>query len=135
MRPLSISCLFVAGLVMPTLVPTLVHARPLAGGSSPEISAIRICAALVLCLAAAFAAAIMLRRFGLPQGWRGLLAGPSRRGRHIQVIETRRVATHAELSLVRCGEAEFLILSGQADAKVISRREIDAPQIFGPFRP
>jgi len=117
---LLISMALLAGAAMPALA----SARSLAGGGGPEISMIRVGAALVLCLAAAFAAAIVLRRMNLPQGWRGFAVRPSR-ARRIEVIETRRLATHAELSLVRCGDAEFLILCGQSDAKVISRGAAD----------
>lgn len=110
------------------LLPTAAQGQQLGGGAGPAVSLPQVLAALMLCLAAAFAAALLLRRRGLSAGWPGLrgltsaLAASSR----IAVIETRRISAHADLCLLRCGGVEYLILCGPAQAQVLSQSPAEA---------
>lgn len=109
------------------LIPASAQAQQLAGGGAAEVPLLRVLAALAICIAAAAAVCLLIRRFGMPRGWPGIraMAGRQMRQRHIEIVETRRVSPHAELSLVRCHGAEFLILCSQAEHKVLSRMGLD----------
>lgn len=94
------------------------------GGGAPDVSLIRVVAALALCLAVAFAAALLLRRRGVlserPQWWAllGKAAIPAR----LAIVESRRISQHADLCLVRCDGIDYLILSGPAQAQLLLQR-------------
>lgn len=105
------------------LIPISARAQQLAGGGAGEIPLLRVLAALVVCIAAAGAVCLLIRRFGMPRGWTGIspLTGRQVLQRHIEVVETRRVSSHAELSLVRCHGTEFLILCSPSEHKVLSQ--------------
>jgi len=91
------------------------------GGASPDISMIRILAALLVCLAAAFALALVIRaRKGairpLAKGW---LSGAIAGSRRIAVVETRRATPYADICLVRCDGEEYLLLCGPSGQLVL----------------
>jgi hypothetical protein len=91
------------------------------GGASPDISIIRILAALLVCLAAAFALALVIRaRKGsirpLGKGW---LPGAMAGSRRIEIVETRRATPYADICLVRCDGEEYLLLCGPSGQSVL----------------
>jgi hypothetical protein len=98
-------------------------AEQLGGGAAPDVSVIRIGAALLFCLALAFGGAVLLRRRGTTGGW----AEMWRRGTgrlneaQLEIIEMRRLSAHADLCLVRHQGTDYLILCGPAQAQLLSR--------------
>lgn len=103
--------------------PGAVQAQNLGGGNggTPDISVIRILAALLVCLAAAFTLALMIRarNGGLRLSGKGWLSGAIARSRRIEVIETRRASPHADICLVRCDDEEYLLLCGPSAQSVL----------------
>ena len=93
--------------------------------ATPDLSIGRILAALVLCVAAAFALVLLIRaRSSAMPG-----ASPIRRrlgsaaSRRIRVIETRRASAHADLCLIECDGDEYLLLCGPAVHTVLHAPE------------
>jgi hypothetical protein len=89
-------------------------AQGLASGFAPEVSIVRTIAALALCLIAALAVALTLRRrrtghAAAHPGLRGF--GWTGRSR-IEVVEARRVSPHADVCMIRVDGAEYLMLCG-----------------------
>lgn len=113
----------IVGAALPITAAPL-HAQQLGGGGGIEVPLLRMVAALVVSLGAGLALALLLRRRGarLPARLKWL-EGVVRPGR-IELVETRRIATQAELSLVRCEGQEYLILSGPGTAQVIKQRPV-----------
>jgi hypothetical protein len=95
------------------------------GGGDPELSLARILAALAVCLATAVAAALLVRRRrpngGLPLPRPGWLSRAVAGARRIEVVETRRLSPFADVCLVRCDGAEYLLLCGPAGQSVLRR--------------
>jgi len=80
----------------------------LGGGEDVSVSIWRVLAALVICAIVALLAVLMIRKRaagGLP-----VIASLPARSRRIQVVETRRLSPHADISLVREGGREYLVL-------------------------
>jgi hypothetical protein len=106
------------------LISVPLQAQQLAGGGGAEVSVWRVLAALIVSVAAAAVLAVVLRSraMGRPtkHKWLSALARPGR----IELVETRRIASLTELSLVRCDGTEYLILSSQGAAEVLERRPL-----------
>lgn len=99
------------------LLAVAARAGRLGGGGAPNIPVLRILAALLLCLMVATLVILLLRRRGGAVGAGGTwLARLSPAPRAIDVVEVRRLGTHADIGLVRHGGAEYLLLlqSGRA---------------------
>ena len=78
-------------------------------------------AALVLCCIVALGLALMIRRRG-GASWpdfRHLLEEPSNR---IEVIESKRISSHGEVTLLRCDGIDYLVLTGPAKAQLLSQK-------------
>ena len=111
-----------AGVAVAAGAATPAMAQHLGGGEAPEVSVVRIGAALVGCLVAAIGLVVMKKR-GMVSGtiagslsaWVGALAKPGR----VTVLEARRISAHADLCLVRCDNEEFLLLCGPAGTTVL----------------
>lgn len=88
------------------------------GGGDVTISIWRILVALVICSLVALAAVLVIRKRGLGGG-RPLLARLPRRPRQIDVVETRRLSAHADISLVREGEHEYLLLLFAGGSRIL----------------
>lgn len=130
MRPISA---FMACSLVLMSVP--LQAQQLAGGGGADISFWRVLAALVVSVAAAAVLAVVLRSraMGRPtkRKWLSALARPGR----IELVETRRIASLTELSLVRCDGTEYLILSGQRSVEVLERRPLPATDLAEQLQP
>lgn len=125
MKPVRrIACL-VLGVLGTTPLPAL--AQKLGGGTDPEISLVRIIAALVLCSGVAVAAALTISKRGLPQGLSsaGWLAKLQRRSR-LTVIEARRLSPHADLCIVRCDDREYVLTCAQGEVRILAENEVAA---------
>jgi hypothetical protein len=100
-------------------------AQRLGGGAGAvDVSPARVMAALVVCVAAAFALAVLLRaRNGdhapMWRRWRGGWGASSR----IRVIETRRAGVHADVCLVECDGDQYLLLCGPSVQTVLRAPE------------
>lgn len=107
---------FLAGWSVPA------HAQRLGGGGSAlDISVVRILAALLLCLAAAFGLALVIRsrksaKPALSMDWlrRGMATS-----RRIKVVETRRASPHADVCIVECDGEEYVLLCGTSAQTVL----------------
>lgn len=88
----------------------------LGGGGGLDVPVLRILAALLLCLMAATAAILLLRRRAEGGAWLKRLATTPRA---IDVVEVRRLGTHADIGLVRHGGAEYLLLLQSGGALVL----------------
>ena len=107
------------------------QAQRLGGDSGVPISLARVLAALIVCLAAAFALALLIKRRsgGLPRRLGQILKFSQ--GRRIRLIEARRLSLSADLVLVQCDGTEYLVLCSSAALQVLERRElppVEAPQ-------
>lgn len=121
----TVSCLIV-GVGLSTS--TIAYAQRLTSGSAPEISIIRIVAALVVCIAATFALVVLVRNRSGARGWSGFrpMLSKATKDRRIAAVEVHRVTPHAEIALMRCDETEYLIFFGQSGIELLSKRVIDS---------
>ncbi|HKX79063.1 MAG TPA: hypothetical protein VJM34_11140 [Novosphingobium sp.] len=106
-----------------------VQAHPLASGSLPEVSFTRVGAALIVCIAATIAAAAVLLRNRMALGksiGRNGLFGQAVRTRRLSAVEVLRIAPQTELTLIRCDETEYLILTNSGGVSVLSRHTYGA---------
>jgi flagellar biogenesis protein FliO len=96
------------------------HPARLGGGAAVEVPVLRIVVALILCAMVAVLAALWLKRRG---GW---LRVPSLRA-GIEVVESRRLGQHADLSLVRVQGREYAILCGPHQHRILSSAALPVP--------
>lgn len=81
----------------------------LGGGDDVSIPVVRILAAFLFCAGLAYVLVLVLRR-RLTGSGPSLLSQLPKRARRIEVLETRRLSPHADISLVREGGQEYLLL-------------------------
>ena len=115
-------------LLVVTATPALAAPRHLGGGGALNVSLGRLVFALLFCLGLAVIAALLLKRAGGRFDLTALgtpFGKPRALARRLQLIEARRVSSHADLCLVRCDDCEYLILSSATQQQVIERRERD----------
>ena len=105
------------GLMLAPVVPA--YGQHLGGAADPEISLVRILAALVLCIGAAIALALLISKRG-GTGRFGQLAAKLQRPSRLAVIEARRISPHADLCLVRCDGKEYLLVCGTGEIRVLA---------------
>ena len=125
MSPVNLRRLALIGAAGAAAAPAPLLAQQLGGGSSPEVSIVRIVGALIICLLLAFLAIIYLKhRSGGPIAFKlGRLVSATS---EIEVRETRRLTVQHHLSLVRCSGREFLLLLSPGDSLLLSERELPA---------
>ena len=102
--------------------PSWAIAAPLGGGQGPDVSLVRVLAALLFSLIVAAAAILLIRHRGGRVDLAGLFARFESRRRAIHVVETRRLSPHADICVVRHGGSEYLLLLMAGDARVLSER-------------
>ncbi|MBN8501787.1 MAG: hypothetical protein J0M19_11610 [Sphingomonadales bacterium] len=121
MRAISGRLAFFIGVIVLAGSPAV--AQRLGGADEAGISAVRIIAALVVCLAAAVALIFIVKA----RGGRRLAAIDFRaltnRSSRIKVVEVRRISSYAEISVIVCDGAEYVILSGPSGQQIIDRRD------------
>lgn len=120
-RQVRLACVVAAAHAHPVL------AQNLGGASDTGVSVLRVVLALVVSIAAAVALALLLRRHAAGGGgrltWQSLKTSVVTTPR-IKVIETRRISTHGDVSLLRCDMTEYLIVSGTGGVKVLRTRNL-----------
>jgi hypothetical protein len=97
------------------------------GGAPPvDIPIVQILAGLVLCLFAAFAAALVLkRRSGLKSSaFRRLLGRAVKQDDGIAVLETRRLSPHADACRFTSGNREYVVVVTSSSCTVVSDTEL-----------
>lgn len=106
-------------------------AQQLAGGEAPDISLLRVFAALIVCIGAAVGLAFVLRARGRPslRAWPSLDRIRLGKAMRIDVIEARRLSPHADICLVRCGGSEYLLLCGIAGMQVLNKAPIASHEL------
>jgi hypothetical protein len=115
------------------IVPAAAHASPsrLGGGGDLSISIWRIAIAFIICAAAAFITILFIRRRAgggsVRLSWNGLPL----RNRRIEVIETRRLSTHADISLVRENGREYLLLLFAGGSQILREQVADLDEEVG----
>lgn len=110
------------GLFLLIICPASARAQQLGGGGAAlDISVVRIFAALVLCLAAAFGLVLAIRaRKGAVRPWRlGWFSGAMAGSRRIKIVETRRATPFADICLIHCDGEEYLVLCGPSGQTVL----------------
>lgn len=109
------------------LFATRAHAQRLGGAPEEAVSFGRVLAALVLCLAAAFGLALVIKaRSGkLPSPLLKLATG-QRHAEQIEVTASRRLSINAEIHIVRCRQIEYVLLCGANSQQVLERRDVAA---------
>jgi hypothetical protein len=100
--------------------PALASAHRLGGGGDVGISLGRIIAALLICIIVAVLAALLLRQRAGHQDLSRLFFRFDLRARAIEVVETRRLSSHADICLVRHGGKDYLLLIMAGAAHVLS---------------
>jgi flagellar biogenesis protein FliO len=92
-------------------------AQRLGQGTDDGVSAWRVVAALLLCMALAVAGAFVLKS----GAGRGLLSWPSvKRGRRLHLVETLRVGQQVDLCIVTCDGRELLVASSAHGADLLA---------------
>lgn len=101
---------------------SVAQAQRLGQGSNPEVSFVRLVAALVVCLVVALLAILLIRtrRSGaaLPQ----FLSRLKTLGTAVEIIETRRISVHADVCLLRYGGREYLLLISHGHSRILADR-------------
>lgn len=97
------------------------------GGATVDVSIVRIFAALLLCLAAAFGLALVIRarKGGVLARRMGWFSGAMAGSRRIKIVETRRATPFADICLVQCDGDEYLLLCGPSGQTIL--RSPDGP--------
>jgi hypothetical protein len=122
--PASTRLLFPAALAISWPCAALANAGRLGRSASLDVSIARIVAALVICVIVAILAALLLRQRGRGLDLRGLFGRLEVGRRAIQVVETRRISQHADISLIRSGGKEYLLLLQAGSAQILSEAEL-----------
>ncbi len=120
-RPVPGLC---AGALLLIAAPAAAAAGRLGGGQPLEVSLGRIVSALVICIIVAILAVLLIRqRSGKIDlnAWFGRLQV---RPRAIEVVETRRLSSNADICLVRHGGREYLLLLLAGDARILSEASV-----------
>lgn len=99
----------------------------LGGGAAADIPALRVLAALALCVIIAVLAVLMLRQRSGKVRLDGLLPRLDLARRAIEIVETRRLGPHAYICLVRHDRLEYLLLLQAGSAQVLRQREMPEP--------
>lgn len=104
---------------------TTAQAQRLGGAPDAPVSLVRVLAALVLCLAAAFGLALVVKAKGGKAPFPLLqLARVRAQTQDIEVIASRRLSVHAEIHIVRCRQVEYVLLCGANNQQVLERRDL-----------
>ena len=91
------------------LVPAAAEAQRLGGSAAPDVSLVRIFLALLVCLILA-SLAILLVRYRLNGKAPSFLPRLSSANVRIRLLESRRISSQAEVSLIECDGAEYLLI-------------------------
>lgn len=99
----------------------------LGGAPAGDVSLVRVVASFVLCIGVAVTVIVLLRGRGLR--WPVPHTLVRRRSAAIDIVETRRLSPHADISLVQHDGQEYLLLLLAGDAKVLRERPLALSEI------
>lgn len=100
----------------PALLALVAAAPPLATGTQPDIAWWRVLGALVFCLLAGLAAALLLRQ---RLGGRGLILGGGGRPRRLRLLERLPLGPQASIALVQVDDSEALVLIAPGATRLV----------------
>jgi hypothetical protein len=101
----------------------------LGGAAAPDISWARILAAMIVCLMVAVLALLLVRQKGGKLDLRALAGRVEFRPRCVDVVETRRLSTHGDISVIRYDGREYLLLLQAGNAKLLAERSLSLPPL------
>jgi hypothetical protein len=104
------------------------QSRPnhLGGGGEVDVSLGRIIISFVICIIIAGLAILLIRQRSGKIDLASFLARIEPRAREIKVVETRRLSPHADISLVRQGGREYLLILQQGSTHVLRDEPVAA---------
>lgn len=109
-----------------TLLPGVALAQATAhlggGGAAVDVSIIRVLASLILCLGIAVAVIFLMRGRSIRLPTLKGLTVPAAPG--VEIIQTRRLSAHADISLVRHGGREYLLLLQAGSAQILRDSDV-----------
>lgn len=100
----------------PALLALVAAGPPLATGTQPDIAWWRVLGALVFCLLAGLAAALLLRQ---RLGGRGLILGGGGRSRRLRLLERLPLGPQASIALVQVDDSEALVLIAPGATRLV----------------
>lgn len=97
------------------------QSRPshLGGGGDVDVSLGRIIITFLICIIIAGLAILLIRQRSGKIDLASFFARIEPRAREIRVVETRRLSPHADISLVRQGGREYLLVLQQGSTQVL----------------
>ncbi|WP_420606056.1 hypothetical protein [Novosphingopyxis sp.] len=117
--------------------PSAALSQTLGQGEDIGVSVWRVLAALLLCLGIAVAVILALRKQGgridLKALASGLRSGGSIRPSRIEIVESRRASSRAEVVLLRCDEREFLVMISDTSLVTLEERNVDRAGLNEPI--
>ena len=102
------------------------HPAHLGGGGDVDVSLGRIIISLVICIIIAGLAILLIRQRSGKIDLASLFARIEPRAREIKVVETRRLSPYADISLVRQGGREYLLILQQGNMQVLRDEPVAA---------
>ena len=104
------------------------QSRPghLGGGGEVDVSLGRIIISFVICIIIAGLAILLIRQRTGKLDLASFFARIEPRAREIKVVETRRLSPHADISLVRQGGREYLMVLQQGSMQVLRDEPVAA---------
>lgn len=106
------------------LTPAAAATGRLGGGSALDVSLGRIFAALTISVVVAVLAILLVRQRAGKTDLRALFSRFEIRPSIVEIVETRRMSMHAEISVIRHAGREYLLLLMAGNAQVLSDRPI-----------
>ena len=108
-----------AWLLVPIAAAAQSRPNHLGGGGEVDVSLGRIIISFVICIIIAGLAILLIRQRTGKIDLATLFAKIEPRAREIKVVETRRLSPHADISLVRQGGREYLLVLQQGSMQVL----------------
>lgn len=102
------------------------HPSHLGGGGEVDVSLGRIIISFVICIIIAGLAILLIRQRTGKLDLASFFARIEPRAREIKVVETRRLSPHADISLVRQGGREYLMVLQQGSMQVLRDEPVAA---------
>ena len=95
------------------------HPSHLGGGGEVDVSLGRIVISFVICVIIAGLAILLIRQRTGKMDLASFFARMEPRAREIKIVETRRLSPHADISLVRQGGREYLLILQQGSVQIL----------------
>jgi hypothetical protein len=108
------------------VAPAAAQAQHLGGAASPDVSMTRVFLALLVCIVIA-CLAIVLIRYRLGGKIPSFLPRLQAAGVRIRLVESRRISPQAEVSLIECDGAQYLMLIAAGGTLLLAERPLVPP--------